>query len=312
MRPDLTRELAKKNGFTLPDNLISPDNSHYTWHDFMSFLNAYEEASNVIKVPEDYYTITYDYLKECAKDDVIYVEMMYSPEHAERASQIPSVEHVAAIEQAIDDAYDKFQITGRILSTAVRHYGVEACEAVAKRAHSEPSKYTVGFGLGGDEMGFPPELFERTYEIAGDAGLGLTAHAGEWGGPDSIEKALDSLKVTRLGHGVRSIESDALMERIISENIHLELCPSSNIALAVYPSLAEHPFKRYFEMGANLSLNSDDPPFFQCTVGGEYELAKSEFGLSDDDLKKVSLMAIKASFADDKTKARLQEMVNTE
>ncbi len=309
IRPDLTLKLAKKNGLALKENLISDNGEHYHWSDFLSFLNAYEDASKVIKEPCDYYAITFDYLEQCAKDNLIYVEMMYSPEHAERASNIPSKEHVTAIEQAIDDAYDKYEITGRIITTAVRHYGVEACEAVAKRAHTEPSKYTVGFGLGGDELGFPPAQFKKTYEIAKDAGLGLTAHAGEWSGPEGIIEALDNLQITRLGHGVRSIESDDLVKRLLEEKIHLELCPSSNIALGVYPSLSEHPFKRYFDLGVNLSLNSDDPPFFKCTAGGEYVLAKESFGLSDTDLLKVSMMAIESSFADLETKLRLKEQL---
>lgn len=306
IRPELAKEIAKKNHLSLRDSLIDDSGTAYCWHDFLSFLDAYEEESQVIKCPEDYYTITYDYLKYCAKEELIYVEMMYSPEHAERASQIPSIEHVAAIEKAIDDAYERYQITGRIITTAVRHYGVEACEAVARRAHSEPSKYTVGFGLGGDELGFPPAQFKKTYEIAKDAGLGLTAHAGEWVGPEGIIEALDNLQITRLGHGVRAIESDNLVKRLLDENIHLELCPSSNIALGVYPSLDVHPFKRYFDLGVSVSLNSDDPPFFKCTAGGEYELAKEKFGLSENDLLKVSQMAIDASFADDDTKARLK------
>ncbi len=305
IRPELALTLANENGLTLRDDLINRDGETYQWHDFLSFLDAYEEASKVIKKPDDYYAITYDYLTCCARDGLIYVEMMYSPEHAERASQIPSTEHVAAIEKAIDDAYDHHQITGRIISTAVRHYGVEACEAVARRAHTEPSKYTIGFGLGGDELGFPPAQFKKTYEIAKDAGLGLTAHAGEWAGPQGIIEALDNLHITRLGHGVRSIESDDLIKRLLDENIHLELCPSSNIALGVYPSFNEHPFKRYYELGINLSLNSDDPPFFNCTAGGEYDVAKAQFDLTDDDLIKVSHMAIDASFADNETKARL-------
>lgn len=311
IRPELALALAKQNQLSLRDDLINDDGKTYQWHDFLSFLDAYEEASKVIKRPDDYYAITYDYLKCCAEEGLIYVEMMYSPEHAERASNIPSKEHVAAIEKAIDDAFDKHQITGRIISTAVRHYGVEACEAVARRAHSEPSKYTVGFGLGGDELGFPPAQFKKTYEIAKDAGLGLTAHAGEWSGPEGIIEALDNLQITRLGHGVRAIESDDLIKRLVDDNIHLELCPTSNIALGVYPSFNEHPFKRYFELGVNLSLNSDDPPFFNCTAGGEYNLASSEFGLSDDDLNQVSHMAIEASFADSDTKARLKTQLES-
>jgi adenosine deaminase len=305
--PALVKKLADRNKLSLRDDLISEDGKYFLWHDFLSFLASYEEASKVIQTPRDYYDITFDYLRQCAGEDVIYVEMMYSPEHAERASGIPSREHVTAIEQAIDDAKDKHQIVGRIITTAVRHYGVEASEKVAMLAEKEPSKYIVGFGLGGDEAGFPPELFKRTYEIAKSAGLGLTAHAGEWAGPDCIRKALDTLHLTRLGHGVRAIEDDALIERIEKENIHLELCPSSNISLGLFDALESHPFKKLYEKGLSVSLNSDDPPYFKCSVGGEYDIAKSIFGLNDIALKKISLMALDAAFCDDKTKKELKD-----
>ena len=304
--PTLVQKLAERNHLELRDNLISEDGSHFIWTDFLSFLAAYEEASRVIQNPLDYYDITFDYLKQCALEDVIYVEMMYSPEHAERATNIPSREHVAAIENAIDDAKAKYNIIGRILTTAVRHYGVEACEKVALQAEKEPSKYIVGFGLGGDEAGYPPGLFKKTYEIAKNAGLGLTAHAGEWAGPASIIEALDILKITRLGHGVRSIEDPTLIERLLSEQIHLELCPSSNIALGLYDAFKHHPFKTLYEKGLSVSLSSDDPPYFNCTVGGEYHIALEQFGLSEDDLKKISLMALDAAFCDDKTKNELK------
>lgn len=307
--PSLIKKLAKRNKLSLRDNLISEDNTHFLWNDFFGFLDVYEEASQVIQTPEDYYDITYDYLKQCALEEVVYVETMYSPEHAERSSGIPSREHVVAIEKAIDDAREHYQIIGRILFTAVRHYGVEACEKVALLAEKEPSKYVVGFGLGGDEAGFPPAQFKRTYDIAKSCGLGLTAHAGEWGGPETIKEALDTLQLTRLGHGVRAIENEALLQRINEENIHLEICPSSNIALNVFDSFENHPFKTLFDQGFSVSLNSDDPPYFKCTVGGEYQIAKDIYQLSEHDLKKVSLMALDAAFCDETTKEELKARV---
>lgn len=307
--PSLIKKIAQRNGVNLNEAIFSKEGDYFVWNNFLDFLAVYEQASNAIKQPQDYYDITLDYLRRCAEQDCIYVEMMYSPEHAERASGIPSLEHVKAIADAICHAQQRYKVVGRLIYTAVRHYGVEACEKVALQAHKEPHEYIVGFGLGGDEVGFPPTQFERAYQIARDAGLGCSAHAGEMDGPEKIVHALDKLKLTRLGHAVRSIEDEQLLARLKGENIHLEVCPTSNIALKVYPDYASHPLRKFYEYGLSVSLNSDDPPYFRCSVGEEYEIAKQQFGFNDDELKHISLMAMDAAFVDDFTKQMLKKRI---
>ncbi len=307
--PSLIQEIGARNNVKIKDGIVSKDGKHFLWNDFMEFLDAYEQASQVIKHPRDYYDLTYFYLKQCALEDVIYVEMMYSPEHAEQASGIPSREHLSAICDAIDSAEKDFGIIGRVINVAVRHYGIEACENVALLAQTEPNDYVIGYGLAGDEAGFAPAQFKKAFDIAFDAGLGCTVHAGEMVGPSGIIEALDNLKVTRIGHGVRAIEDKDLMARLKNENIHLEVCPSSNIALSVFPNYESHPLRKLYDYGLNLSLSSDDPPYFHCTVGGEYEIAKSKFNFNDDELNKISLMAIDSSFVDKDTKEKLKQRV---
>ena len=308
--PALIQKIGERNGFKLPNGIVSNCGNHFIWNDFLQFLDAYDQASQVIKQPIDYYDLTYDYLKRCAHEEAIYVEMLYSPEHAENSSGIPSKEHMVAIVEAIDSAENDFGIIGRIINCAVRHYGIDACESVAKRLHTESHDYIVGYGLAGDEQGFPPAQFKRAFDIAKDADVGRTVHAGEMEGPELIKQALNHLNVSRLGHGVRAIEDDELMARLKDENIHLELCPSSNIALSVYPDFNAHPLREIYDYGLNLSLNSDDPPYFKCTLGGEYELAKTHFDFNDEELKHISLMAVDASFVDDTIKSTLRQRIN--
>lgn len=308
--PKLIQKIGARNGFELPQGIVSEDGKNFIWNDFLQFLDAYEQASQVIKLPIDYFDITYEYLKQFALEDCLYVEMMYSPEHAERASGLPSKEHLIAVCDAIDKAKSDFGIIGRIIYVAVRHYGTEACENVAKLAHQEPHQYVVGYGLAGDEKGYPPAQFKRAFEIAKDANLGCTVHAGEMDGPDSIIEALDNLDVSRIGHGVRAIEDPNLMSRIKDENIHLEVCPSSNIALDVFPSYEAHPLRKLYEFGLSLSLNSDDPPYFHCTVGGEYDIAQQKFGFTEEELTNISNMAIDAAFVDSETKQLLKKKLD--
>lgn len=227
--PNLAIKLAQRNKLILPDGLIAPDRQSYLSKDFLDFLKVYDTLAAVIKVPQDYYDITFDYLKERALEDAIYVEMMYSPDHAEKSSQIPSVEHLKAIQQAIDDAKTQFNIVGRILMTAVRHFGAKAAERVAQQAYHDHFPCVTGFGLGGDEAKFPPKLFTKAYHIAADAGLQCTIHAGEFSPASGMVEAMEYLPIQRIGHGVNAIYSPETMALVKDKNIALEICPTSNI-----------------------------------------------------------------------------------
>lgn len=305
--PELAHKLAARNQLSLPDGLIAPGGEHYAFDDFLHFLSVYDTLADLIRVPQDYYDLTLDYLARNAADDVIYVEMMYSPDHAEKVSGIPSPEHVAAIEQAIEDAESRHGIVGRILITGVRHFGADAVTHVAEQALKHPSPYVTGFGLGGDEAGFPPKLFERAYQIARDAGLGCTAHAGEFSGVKSMEDALKYLSVQRIGHGVQAINSPEMMDVLKERGVALEVCPLSNIRLGLFKNLAEHPFPQLLEAGISVSLNSDDPPFFGTTVANEYVKAQEAYGYSDAQMRDITLMALDAAFVDEATRVKLRE-----
>lgn len=307
--PDLAKKLAIRNQLAIPEQLIAPDGKTYLSNDFLHFLSVYDQLADLIKVPQDYYDITFDYLKRNAEQGAIYIEMMYSPDHAEKASGIPSIEHLQAIQQAVNDAEVKHDILGRIIVTAVRHFGQESAERVAQQISKEQVPCVVGFGLGGDEARYPAPLFERAYQIANDAGLACTIHAGEFAGPESMEQAMDTLPIKRIGHGVRGIESADTIMRVRDMDIALEVCPTSNIFLGLYPDMSKHPLPRLLEMGIKVSLNSDDPPFMDCTLAGEYDKVQQSYGFSDEQMNEITKMAIVDSFADLATKKQLLSRV---
>ena len=269
--PELAATLAKRNKLTLPNGLVAPDGKSYLSKNFLDFLNVFDTLAAVIKVPQDYYDITFDYLRARAQEQTIYVEMMYSPDHAERSSGIPSLEHLVAIQQAIDDAKDQFNIIGRIIITAVRHFGAEAAEQVAQQTHKDRVPCITGFGLGGDEAKFPPKLFTRAYQIAADAGLHCTVHAGEFAPAQGMVEAMEHLPIRRIGHGVNSIYSPDTMAMLKDKNIALELCPTSNIFLGLFKDMNDHPFPKFYAAGIKVSISSDDPPFMSTTLGQEYQ-----------------------------------------
>jgi adenosine deaminase len=305
--PQLAHILAKRNKLTMPGDLIAPDGQSYLSRDFLHFLQVYDTLAALIKTPQDYYDITYDYLRANALENTIYVEMMYSPDHAEQVSGIPSIEHLHAIQKAIDDAKDKFDIIGRIIITAVRHFGPEAAIRVAKEACKASVPCATGFGLGGDEINFPPKLFSKAYQIAAqEAGLFCTVHAGEFAPASGMLEAIEHLPIQRIGHGVQAIHSPETIALLKERNIALEVCPSSNITLGLFDSFASHPFPKLLEAGINLSLNSDDPPFMSTTLAREYDLTQAAYHYSDETMEAITSMAIECAFVDEETKKALR------
>lgn len=303
--PDLAKKLAKRNHIILPEGLIAPDNHSYLSKDFLDFLKVYDTLAALIKKPQDYYDITFDYLRANALDDTIYTEMMYSPDHAEQSSGIPSKEHLAAIQQAIDDAESQFGIVGRILITAVRHFGADAAIRVAEQACINRFPCVTGFGLGGDEGNFPPKLFKKAYEIVADAGLFCTVHAGEFAPASGMVEAIENLPIKRIGHGVNAIYSPETMALVKERNIALEICPSSNIFLGLFKDMDSHPLPQFLEEGINISINSDDPPFMSTTLGEEYRRVQKAYQYSDDIMRSITKMAIQSAFVDEDMKTRL-------
>ena len=301
--PDLVRRLAARNDMSLPDGLLD-DHGGFEWTGFLDFLRAYDAASSVIRTPRDYRDVTYEYLVGCARDGAIYAEVMSSPDHAAIAG-MSYTDHLDGIAQGIDDARAESGIEARIIVTCVRHFGVEKALDVARATVRHPHRLVTGFGMGGDEAGYPPGPFAEVFRIAHEeAGLACNVHAGEFGGPDSIRAALD-LPVSRIGHGVRAIEDPSLMAELAESGIVLEVCPTSNVATGVFPSYAEHPLPKLIAAGIRVTLSSDDPPYFHTTIGREYDLAAEHFGFDEDALMAMTRNSIAAAFVDQETRQRL-------
>jgi adenosine deaminase len=301
--PELVQRLAERNGIPLPARLLN-EHGRFHYGDFLDFLRTYDMAAGVIRTAEDYRDITYEYLRACAAEGAIYVELTASPDHA-RLVGLSDEEHLEGITRGIDDARGLHGIEGRILISAVRNFGLEQALAVARYAAAETHPYVVGFSMAGDEAGFPIGDFAEAYGIAAAAGLGCTVHAGEWAGPESVRAAL-TLPVSRIDHGVRAIEDPALVSELAERRIVLNTCPTSNIVLGVFPGFDEHPLPHLRDAGVRLTLGSDDPPYFGATIGGEYRVCAEQLGFSAEDLERVTMTAIDAAFCNDELKAQLR------
>ncbi len=305
--PDLVRRLAERNQIDLAPSLFD-EQGNFAWNDFLHFLEVYDAAAGVIRTVADYRDVTYEYLRACAEEGAIYVELMSSPDHAAEAG-MSYQDHVDGIVAGIDDARRDHDIEGRLIVTCVRHFGIERAMDVARQVVANPHPFIVGFGMGGDEAAWPPAQFKDAFGYVAAAGLPCTVHAGEWAGPDMIRQAIETLPVQRIGHGVHAIEDPELVAEIADRGITLEVCPGSNIATGIYPSRQAHPLRALRDAGVKVTLNSDDPPYFATSVGREYDRAAREMHLSDQELREITLAAIDAAFVDDGTKRVLRERV---
>jgi len=300
--PALIRRIAQRNGIPVPEGVFKTEDE-FEWTDFLHFLRTYDLAASVIRTQQDYRDVTYEYLSSCAAEGAIYVELIASPDHA-AAAGLSDADHYAAIAQGIDDARADHGIEARILLAAVRNFGVAAAEKIARNHADDRHPYVVGFNLVGDEAAWPPTLFARAYEIAARSGLGCTVHAGEHAGPESVREAL-ALPITRISHGVRSIEDPALVAELADRGTVLEVCPSSNVSLGLYPSYEDHPIGALRDAGVRVTLGSDDPPYFACSIGSQYALARERMGFDEEQLRVMTRLAVEASFAEDAVKEAL-------
>jgi adenosine deaminase len=227
-----------------------------------------------------------------------------SPDHANRAGLSPEA-YTNALGEGMERARAKTGIEGRMIVTGVRHFGVESVEAAARFAVKCGHKLVTGFGMAGEERFGDVEDYVRAFEIAREAGLGITVHAGELAGWQSVDAALTHIRPSRIGHGVRAIENPDLVKRIADAGVVLEVCPVSNIELKVFPDFSAHPFPALRAAGCKVTLNSDDPPYFWTTLKKEYDVAATHFGLSPKELAGVTRTALDAAFVDRKTRAEL-------
>lgn len=299
--PELVIRQARKYGAD-PTPFIR--NGSFVWHDFTSFLAAYDFSADLFRSEEDYALLADQYLTSLARDGAIYSEFFISPDHARRAGLSPAA-YTNALGEGMVRARAKTGIESRMIVTGVRHFGVESVEQAARFAARCGHPLVTGFGMAGEERFGDIEDYVRAFEIAREAGLGITVHAGELAGWESVAAAIDFIRPARIGHGVRAIENPNLVKRIAETGIVLECCPVSNIELKVFDSFANHPFSRLRDAGCKVTLNSDDPPYFWTSLKREYDVAREHFGLDDKALTAITRTAIEAAFVDRKTRAAL-------
>ena len=276
----------------------------YAWHDFTSFVASYDATANLFRTEEDYALLAESYLDEIAVAGAIYSELIVSPDQGD-AVGIGADAYIRGLAEGAARAKVKSGIETRFIIVGIRHFGPERVVKAAEYAARRPHPLITGFNLAGEERMHRVADFSRAFDIARDAGLGITIHAGELSGAFSVRDALDHVRPSRISHGVRAIEDADLVRRLADEGVVLEVCPGSNIALGVFPDFSSHPLRALADAGVRVTLNSDDPPFFHTSLAREYETAATEMGFSEAELLAMTRTAIEAAFVDEPTRKDL-------
>jgi adenosine deaminase len=277
----------------------------YAFRDFDHFLQIYEAACTTLQSPEDFRRLTMAVLEETAAHGVVYMETFVSPDFCGGGDLAAWRDYVAAMEDAADEAEAKLGITLKGIVTGIRHFGPDACKPAAKCAAETFGKFITGYGMAGGEMAGRPGDYAYSFDMAREAGMPLTCHAGEWGGASMVKETIRDLRVSRIGHGIGAIDAPAVIEEIVEKEIVLEVCPGSNVVLKAVNGWAAHPIVKLRDAGVKVTVSTDDPPFFHTTMTAEYQMLDKTFGWGDEDFKAINETALAAAFCDDDTRARV-------
>ena len=308
--PDLIFAIAKRNGLTLAYESVDALRAAYQFTDLQSFLDVYYAGMNVLRTEVDFYDLTMAYFKRAHAQGVRHAEIFFDPQaHTHRG--IPFGTVVDGISRALHDAHAQYGITSHLIMCFLRDLPAES--AMQTLTEALPYKDRIkAVGLDSAEVGNPPSKFQAVFERARAEGFLTVAHAGEEGGPEYVWEALDLLKVSRVDHGVRSLEDPKLVARLRDERIPLTVCPLSNVKLRVVDKLADHPLRRMLDEKLVATVNSDDPAYFGGYVGENLAQTAEALGLSDGELVLLARNSFEASFIDDETKQKFYQEIDAQ
>lgn len=249
-----------------------------TYADFEGFIQSYIWVNRKLNSPEHYGLIARRLFERLAAEGVVYAEVTISAGVILWKQQdFPPIYEAVRREACLG------KVRVRWILDATRQFGVHAAKPVFDLAADLVEEGVVAIGLGGFEAGGPARWYADLYKEARDRGLRLLCHAGETTDAASVWEALE-IGAERIGHGIRAIDDPALVEHLREKNIPLEICITSNVRTGAVGSVKEHPVRRLYDAGVPIILNTDDPALFGCTLTGEYDLAKTEFGFTEEEL----------------------------
>src|SRR5581483_1520513 len=314
IQPETLLLLARRNNVRLPAGTVGGLRRWYTFTDFAHFIEIYLAISSCICTPDDIELIAREFLRGQAAQRIRYSEATFTPyTHFSLNRQIPFEDQFAALSRARAWAAEELNVqVGWVFDIARNVRPVEHGLTVADWAVSGMNDGVVALGLGGPEVGHPPELFAAAFERARAAGLASVPHAGETAGPESIRGSLRALQARRIGHGVRCLDDPELVALLREKQIPLEVCPTSNVCLGVAPSIPEHQLPRLLEAGLYVTINSDDPPMFNTTLTDEFIHVAHAFGFGVEVIEQLVINAVRATLLPGVTRVEMEEQFRQE
>ncbi|MCA9903327.1 MAG: adenosine deaminase [Anaerolineae bacterium] len=306
VQPETLLKLAHKNGVALPADTVEGINRWYTFIDFPHFIEIYLKISECIQTAEDIELVAREFLSGQAAQNIIYTEATYTAYTHYLQKGIAFETQLAAINRARVWAQANLGINMNLIVDIDRGVPSEISTITAQWVVDAYGDGVVAFGMGGYEVGNPPEKHRAALERVQNVGIPCVLHAGETEGASSIWGALRAGKSVRIGHGVRCLEDPVLVAELRRRQTPLEVCPTSNICLGVAPTLAQHPLPQLMAQGLYVTLNSDDPPMFNTTLTQEFQRCADAFGWSAATLEMLTLNAARAALLPENEKRVLE------
>ena len=320
VRPATIIDLARDRDVALPTYDLGELTDWFTIVPGMPFADAWARFYLVIELlqsPEAMRRVAREAVEDLARDGVIYAELRFAPLNHLAGGMAPD-EVIAAVTAGLEEGEQATGCIARTIVCGIREHDPAESAAAADLAASWQGRGVVGFDLAGNEFDFGASPHADAYTIAREAGLGLTIHAGEMAGPESIAESLESAQPTRIGHGLhliddcvvrdgRLVELGTVARSVLEAGIMLEVCVTSNSCLGT--PVAEHPVRLYQDAGFRLSVNPDDRSITTTTVAREYELWRSIHGFHSGEFRDINLGAVDAAFCDEGIKSELRGTV---
>ena len=306
VRPETFLNLAKRHHVPLPADTIEGLREWYVFRDFGHFIEIYMAISSCLRTPEDIEMLTKEFLVGQAEQNILYSEVTFTPYNQLLNCRLGMHEQLDAVNRARAWGEKELGVRIGMIVDIPRERSTEAAMQIADFVVERYGDGVIAMGLGGPEVGNPASKYLEAFGKIHAAGVPCVVHAGETDGPQSVWDAIKTARPRRIGHGVRSIEDPGLMAYLKEKQIPLEVCPTSNVCLRVYPSIGDHCLPKLIEYGLNVTLNSDDPPLFNTTLTNEYSTCSRQFAWDRQRITNLVLNALNVSLLPESEKQALR------
>ncbi len=265
-------------------------------HNWQHFLGKFQTLRQFYRSPDVIRRVTHEVIADAAADNVKYLELRFTPRALSNLINCSYHEVVSWVCEVAAEASQDHDIMVRLILSMNRHESVEIGEEVLSAALHHCDQGVVAVDLAGNEQSFSARPFYSVFERAKEAGLGITIHAGEWGGAENVRDAVERLGASRVGHGVRLLEDETLLPLLIERGVVLEVCPTSNVQSGVVADFGAHPLPELYRHQVLTTINTDDPLVSNITLSDEVERAVTDMGMSLDEVRQVTMIAAQAAF----------------